>query len=64
MLDRPGSSIGLHLHDQRRGHGVVPQVIGNGEAAFEASGISHWWRNEDSTPARAPVVDLVPLETP
>jgi quercetin dioxygenase-like cupin family protein len=74
----PGGSIGLHLHDQRpgvayilegqmterRGPGFVPQVIGNGEAAFEGSGISHWWRNEGSTPARALVVDIVPVETP
>ena len=74
----PGGSIGLHLHDQRpgvayilegqmterRGPGFLPQVIGSGEAAFEGSGISHWWRNEGSTPARALVVDIVPVETP
>ena len=74
----PGGSIGLHLHDQRpgvayilegqmterRGPGFAPQVIGSGEAAFEGSGISHWWRNEGSTPARALVVDIVPVETP
>jgi quercetin dioxygenase-like cupin family protein len=74
----PGGSIGLHLHDQRpgvayilegqmterRGPGFAPQVIGIGEAAFEGSGISHWWRNEGSTPARALVVDIVPVETP
>ena len=74
----PGGSIGLHLHDQRpgvayilegqmterRGPGFVPQVLRSGEAAFEGSGISHWWRNEGSTPARALVVDIVPVETP
>lgn len=74
----PGGSIGLHLHDQRpgvayilegqmterRGPGFVPKVIRSGEAAFEGSGISHWWLNEGSTPARALVVDIVPVETP
>jgi quercetin dioxygenase-like cupin family protein len=39
-------------------------VIGPGEAAFEGSGVSHWWRNEGSTPARALVVDIVTEETP
>lgn len=74
----PGGSIALHRHDQRpgvayilegqmterRGPGFSPRVIGPGEAAFEGSGISHWWRNEGSRPARALVVDIVPVETP
>lgn len=74
----PGGSIALHRHDQRpgvayvlegtmterRGPGFDPQVIHTGEAAFEGSGVSHWWRNEGTTPARALVVDIVPLETP
>lgn len=74
----PGGSIALHRHDQRpgvayilegqmterRGPGFAPQVIGPGEAAFEGSGVSHWWRNEGSTPARALVIDIVPEETP
>jgi quercetin dioxygenase-like cupin family protein len=74
----PGGSIALHRHDQRpgvayvlegqmtehRGPGFAPQVIGPGEAAFEGSGVSHWWRNEGSTPARALVIDIVSEEPP
>jgi quercetin dioxygenase-like cupin family protein len=39
-------------------------VIGPGEAAFEATGVTHWWRNEGSTTARALVVDIVPEGLP
>ena len=74
----PGGSIALHQHDQRpgvayvlqgqmterRGLGFSPRVIGPGEVAFEATGVSHWWRNEGTTPAKALVVDIVPLDTP
>ncbi|MCX5969711.1 MAG: cupin domain-containing protein [Cyanobacteria bacterium] len=74
----PGGSITLHRHDQRpgvayilkgqmtewRGPGFTPRVIGPGEAVFEATGVSHWWRNEGTTPARALVVDIVPVSAP
>ncbi|QPN67290.1 cupin domain-containing protein [Synechococcus sp. CBW1006] len=74
----PGGSITLHRHDQRpgvayilegqmtewRGPGFTPRVIGPGEAVFEATGVSHWWRNQGTTPARALVVDIVPVSTP
>ena len=74
----PGGSIALHQHDQRpgvayilqgqmterRGPAFSPRVIGPGEVAFEASGITHWWRNEGTTPAKALVLDIVPLGTP
>jgi hypothetical protein len=74
----PGGSIALHRHDQRPGvayilegqmterrdPGFAPLVIGPGEVAFEATGITHWWRNEGKTPARALVIDIVPLDTP
>lgn len=74
----PGGSITLHRHDQRpgvayilegqmtewRGPGFTPRVIGPGEAAFEATGVSHWWRNQGTTPARALVVDIVPVSAP
>jgi quercetin dioxygenase-like cupin family protein len=70
----PGGAIVLHRHEQRpgaaymlegqmterRGPGFTPRVIGPGEAVFEGSGITHWWRNEGTTPARALVVDIVP----
>jgi quercetin dioxygenase-like cupin family protein len=74
----PGGSITLHRHDQRpgvayilegqmtewRGPGFTPRVIGPGEAVFEATGVSHWWRNQGTTPARALVVDIVPVSAP
>lgn len=74
----PGGSITLHRHDQRpgvayilegqmtewRGPGFTPRVIGPGEAVFEVTGVSHWWRNQGTTPARALVVDIVPVSAP
>jgi quercetin dioxygenase-like cupin family protein len=74
----PGGSIALHRHDQRpgvayilegqmterRGPGFAPRVIGPGGSAFEGGAVVHWWRNEGSIPARALVVDIVPVETP
>lgn len=78
LIIAPGGSITLHRHDQRpgvatilegrmtewRGPGFTPRVIGPGEAVFEATGVSHWWRNEGTTPARALVVDIVPVSAP
>jgi len=69
----PGGHIGLHRHDsrpgvayllegrltERRGPAYRPVVLKAGEAAFEATGVTHWWRNESSSPARAIVVDIV-----
>jgi quercetin dioxygenase-like cupin family protein len=74
----PGGTIALHQHDQRpgvayildgkmtelRGPGFSPRVLGPGEVAFEGSGVVHWWRNDGTKPARALVVDIVPLGTP
>jgi quercetin dioxygenase-like cupin family protein len=74
----PGGSITLHRHDQRpgvatilegqmtewRGPGFTPRVIGPGEAVFETTGVSHWWRNQGTTPVRALVVDIVPVAAP
>lgn len=74
----PGGSIALHRHDhrpgvayilegqmtERRGPGFNPKVYGPGQVAFEGDGITHWWRNEGTTPARALVVDIVPIQTP
>jgi quercetin dioxygenase-like cupin family protein len=74
----PGGSIALHQYDQRpgvayilqgqlierRGPGFSPRVIGPGEVAFESTGVTHWWRNEGTTAAKALVVDIVPLGTP
>ena len=74
----PGGSITLLRHDQRpgvayilegqmlewRGPGFTPREIGPGEAVFEATGVSHWWRNEGTSPARPLVVDIVSVSPP
>ncbi|MEY4353749.1 MAG: hypothetical protein RLZZ609_1990 [Cyanobacteriota bacterium] len=74
----PGGSIALHRHDhrpgvayilegqmtERRGPGFTPRVFGPGQVAFEGHGVTHWWRNEGSTPSRALVVDIVPIAKP
>jgi quercetin dioxygenase-like cupin family protein len=74
----PGGSIGLHRHHQRpgvaymlegemterRAPAFTPRVIGPGDVAFEGSDVTHWWRNEGTTPARALVVDIVPVGSP
>lgn len=74
----PGGSIALHRHDhrpgvayilegqmtERRGPGFTPRVFGPGQVAFEGHGVTHWWRNEGTTPSRALVVDIVPVVTP
>ncbi|MFM7641317.1 MAG: cupin domain-containing protein [Cyanobium sp.] len=73
-----GGSIALHRHDrrpgvayilegqmtERRGPGFTPRVYGPGQVAFEGHGVTHWWRNEGSTPSRALVVDIVPIAMP
>lgn len=74
----PGGSIALHRHDhrpgvayilegqmtERRGPSFSPRVFGPGQVAFEGHGVTHWWRNEGTTPSRALVVDIVPVVTP
>jgi hypothetical protein len=35
-----------------------------GEAAFETTGVTYWWRNQTSQPVRALVVDIVEESTP
>lgn len=70
----PGGSIALHQHDHRPGMAYIlagqmterrapdfmPRVYGPGQVAFEGHGVTHWWRNEGTVPARAIVVDIVP----
>jgi quercetin dioxygenase-like cupin family protein len=74
----PGGSIALHRHDhrpgvayilegqmtERRGPGFAPVVLRPGGVAWESTGVTHWWRNEGTSPARALVVDIVPEGTP
>ncbi|CAK6691835.1 hypothetical protein [Synechococcus sp. CBW1107] len=46
------------------GAAYSPVVLQAGEAAFETTGVTHWWRNETSEPVRAIVVDIVEASTP
>ena len=47
----------------RRNHPHI-QFERYAEVAFESMGVTHWWRNEGTTAAKALVVDIVPLGTP
>ncbi|QKT03544.1 cupin domain-containing protein [Ectothiorhodospiraceae bacterium 2226] len=72
----PGGVIGVHEHDRRPGMAYIlegeivehrsdaqePLLRRAGEAAFEWSGVVHWWENRSNTPVRALVVDIVPAE--
>lgn len=72
----PGGVIGVHEHDRRPGMAYIlegeivehrndapePVLRRAGEAAFEWSGVVHWWENRSSAPVRALVVDIVPVE--
>jgi len=74
----PGGHIGLHRHHsrpgvayplegrhtERQGPAYNPVVLQAGEAAFETTGVTGWWRNETSEPVRALVVDIVEALTP
>lgn len=74
----PGGHIGLHRHysrpgvayplegrhTERQGPAYNPVVLQAGEAAFETTGVTGWWRNETSEPVRALVVDIVEASTP
>jgi quercetin dioxygenase-like cupin family protein len=69
----PGAQIAVHEHQQRPGLAYVlegemteyrndasgPIKRGVGAAAFERTGVVHWWKNETDRPARALVVDIV-----
>lgn len=69
----PGAQIAVHEHQQRPGVAYVlegemteyrndasgPIKRGVGAAAFERTGVVHWWKNETDRPARALVVDIV-----
>ena len=72
----PGAQIAVHEHLQRPGLAYVlegelteyrndasgPIRRGVGAAAFEGTGVVHWWKNETDAPARALVVDIVDAE--
>lgn len=72
----PGGVVAVHQHIQRPGIAYLvegtliehrkdqddPVVHQAGSAAFESSGVVHWWINESGEPAKVVVVDIVPAE--
>ena len=66
--------VAVHQHDTRpgvayvlegemtefRGASAEELKHGPGSAAFEWTGVTHWWENRSGAPARAIVVDIVP----
>ncbi len=75
IVIEPGGQVAVHEHDARPGVAYIlegtlteyrgpdnrPIVRGVGAVSFEHTGVVHWWRNETAAPARALVVDIVPL---
>jgi len=70
-----GGVIAVHQHDSRPAvayllAGEVTEMRGAeqavtykaGEAAFEQSGLVHWWENRSDAPATVLVVDIVPKD--
>ena len=76
LVIEPGGVVAVHQHDARPGmayilegeivehRNVQPQPLLRkaGDAAFEKTGVSHWWENRSPHPVRALVVDIVPVE--
>lgn len=72
----PGGIVAVHQHEQRPGVAYIlegemvehrndrdePVLRQAGDAAFERSGVTHWWENVGDTEVRALVVDIVPTE--
>jgi len=70
----PGGVIAVHEHNKRPGMAYIlegeivehrndhkePITRRAGDAAFEKTGVVHWWENRSEYPVRALVVDLVP----
>ena len=71
----PGGVVAVHQHQRRPGVAYIiegemvehrsgakaPIVHKAGSVAVEYTGVSHWWENASSRPARALVIDIVPL---
>lgn len=70
----PGGVIAVHEHNKRPGMAYIlegeivehrndhkePITRRAGDAAFEKTGVVHWWENRSENPVRALVVDVVP----
>ena len=73
----PGGQVAVHQHQSRPGVAYIiegelieyrndqstPVTRRAGEAAFEKTGVVHWWKNPTSRKAQVLVVDIVPKET-
>ena len=76
LVIEPGGVVAVHQHDSRPGMAYIlegeivehrndqsqPLLRKTGDAAFEKTGVSHWWENRSPHPVRALVVDIVPVE--
>ena len=70
----PGGVVAVHEHNKRPGVAFIlegeivehrndhnePIHRRSGDAAFERTGVVHWWENRSDKPVRALVVDVVP----
>jgi len=70
----PGGVVAVHEHNKRPGVAYIleGEIIEHrndhnepiqrrpGDAAFEQTGVVHWWENRSDKPVRALVVDVVP----
>lgn len=70
----PGGVVAVHEHNQRPGIAYIvegeiiehrndsdsPVTRRAGDAAFEKTGVVHWWENLSDKPVRALVVDIIP----
>jgi len=76
LVIAPGGVIGIHAHSGRPGVAYIlegeiiehrsdeqdPVLRRAGDAAFEYTGLLHWWHNRSAATVRALVVDIVPKE--
>ena len=72
----PGAVVAVHQHEKRPGfaymlEGEMVEVRNDsdgpilrkvGDVAVERTGVSHYWENKSGKPARALVVDVVPVK--
>ncbi|MEX2515897.1 MAG: cupin domain-containing protein [Gammaproteobacteria bacterium] len=72
----PGGVVAVHQHDARPGVAYIiegeiieyrndepePVLRRAGDAAFEKTGVTHWWENKSDSQVRALIVDIVPAE--
>lgn len=70
----PGGVVAVHEHHARPGVAYIlegeivehrndhpePLLRRQGDAAFEKTGVAHWWENRSNKKVRALVVDIVP----